>query len=273
LAPDGSTLATYEVTVIVEAPVLDPNTVVIPTGSTSATLENGNPVATTTSTNSSSGTVTVGGAGWTASVYGQNSNGATPLKNGKILITGDSGLVLSGTGYAPNTTVKIYSFSTPVLLGTFTTDANGRFVGTVYLPVGLAAGEHSIQMNGVSTNQKARSVSVAITVADGVAKSAVKSVYFGFKSVAIGVAAKKTLNGLKVALKGGANTVVTVTGYCVAGNTKASDVKLALARAKNIVAAMKKLGINATFRTATQNVKNIPSNVRRAQITVSWTKK
>jgi hypothetical protein len=272
-APDGSTLATYEVTVIIDAPVLDPNTVVIPTGSTTATLENGNPVATTTTTNSATGAVTVGGSGWTATVYGQNSNGATPLNSGKILITGDAGLVLSGTGYAPNTTVKIYSFSTPVLLGTFTTDSNGRFVGTVYLPIGLAAGEHSIQMNGVASNQKARSVSVAITVAAGVAKSSAKSIFFGFKSVAIGVAAKKSLNALRASLKGGANVVVTVTGYCVAGSTKASDVKLAQVRAKNIVAAMKKLGINATFRTSTLNVKNIPSNVRRAQVNVSWTKK
>ena len=273
LSPTGSNLVEYSITVIVDDPVLEPSPVVIPSGSNSTTVENGVPVNTTTTTNQSSGTVTVGGSDWSATVYGQNSaNNPAPLSNGKILITGDAGLVLSGTGYAPNSTVKIYSFSTPVLLGTFTTDANGRFVGTVYLPVGLEAGDHALQMNGVSPNQKSRSVSVAFRLAETHAASVVKAVYFDFKKASVNAAAGKVLKGLKSSLKGAKSVVFNVTGYNVKGHTKSSDIKLAVTRVKNTVVALKKLGISATYKTSTKTLPNTPINQRRVNISVTYTK-
>ena len=46
-------------------------------------------------------------------------------------------------GFAPNTQGELVILSTPTLLGTFTTDANGSFSGQAVIPAGFPVGNHT----------------------------------------------------------------------------------------------------------------------------------
>lgn len=74
-------------------------------------------------------------------------------------------LLASGEGFAPGTTVDLWLFSTPALLGTATVKADGTFSAMVPLPAGVAAGNHTLQVNGLSTSLSTVSATMGIKVA------------------------------------------------------------------------------------------------------------
>jgi hypothetical protein len=51
---------------------------------------------------------------------------------------------IGGEGFAPNTIVEVWVNSEPILLGTVTTDAEGKFSKVFDLPVGLTPGKHTL---------------------------------------------------------------------------------------------------------------------------------
>jgi hypothetical protein len=72
---------------------------------------------------------------------------------------GTVGAVAYGFGASTPGELVIMSMSTPRLLGTFTTDANGAFIGQVTLPLDLVVGDHTV---AIVTNQLAASLGVRI---------------------------------------------------------------------------------------------------------------
>lgn len=94
--------------------------------------------------------------------------------DGTIIPLGTSGSLIlqqgnlaqfSGTGFAPNSEVAIWMFSTPKFIGMVKTDQNGAFAGEVEVPADLALGEHTLQLNGLATTGETRSLSVGVEVA------------------------------------------------------------------------------------------------------------
>jgi hypothetical protein len=75
----------------------------------------------------------------------------------------------SGSGFAPNTKVVIWLFSEPHELGSVITDSSGSFEGNLPLPSEIPLGDHTVQLNGLTPNGEARSVSVGVVVADDAA--------------------------------------------------------------------------------------------------------
>ena len=63
----------------------------------------------------------------------------------------DAQVFVTASGLAPFSTVVVEMHSTPVVLGTFTTDANGDFSGMVTLPPKVDAGNHTIIVTGQTT--------------------------------------------------------------------------------------------------------------------------
>lgn len=73
-------------------------------------------------------------------------------------------LTITGTGFKPGSKVSFTLHSTPVLLGTATADAKGVATLAVTLPADVAAGAHSIVVDGVGVDGKPRQLSIALTI-------------------------------------------------------------------------------------------------------------
>jgi titin len=97
---------------------------------------------------------------------------AVPAKNGDlVLATGSSSTVapgnkvtVTGTGYAPGSSVSVVIYSTPQVLTTVVADASGNFTVEVTIPAGLAAGSHTLVASGVDANGVLRYVTLPVTV-------------------------------------------------------------------------------------------------------------
>ena len=86
--------------------------------------------------------------------------------DGNLVITNGGNVNVSGTGFKANSKVKVYLLSTPILLGTVTTDADGAFNETLPIPSDIETGHHTLQANGYTTSGTVRSVSLGVVVPD-----------------------------------------------------------------------------------------------------------
>ncbi|POH58513.1 family 20 glycosylhydrolase [Arthrobacter glacialis] len=73
-------------------------------------------------------------------------------------------LTITGKGFKPGTSASFTLHSTPVNLGTATVDAQGVVSLSVSLPADVAAGQHSIVIDGVGVDGQARQLSAALTI-------------------------------------------------------------------------------------------------------------
>ncbi len=83
---------------------------------------------------------------------------------GNVVLNEERLVQFSGTGFQPNSPVKVWLFSEPVRLADLTTDADGNFVGQAQLPEGIPTGEHTVQLNGLTKDGQLRSVSLGVVV-------------------------------------------------------------------------------------------------------------
>jgi hypothetical protein len=73
-------------------------------------------------------------------------------------------ITVSGSGYAPGTTVTITFESTPRVIGVLQADASGRFTAQVVVPADATPGMHTIRATGLGDDGSTRVVSAAIMV-------------------------------------------------------------------------------------------------------------
>jgi titin len=93
------------------------------------------------------------------------SNGSlTPAAGTTDTVVAGKTMVVSGTGYAPGSTVTVLIYSAPQVLTTVVADASGNFTVTVTVPAGLAAGQHTLVASGVGTDGNARYTTLPVTV-------------------------------------------------------------------------------------------------------------
>ena len=109
---------------------------------------------------------TVSGPGFDVVLGGADSTGAhLPVDPEGRIIVGDGGFVdVSGSGFAPGERVDAWLFSTPVLLGTVTVEADGTFAERLALPLGVLPGEHTLQLNGARADGELVSIAAGIVV-------------------------------------------------------------------------------------------------------------
>jgi hypothetical protein len=115
----------------------------------------------------------VEGDGFTISLSAYSENGEAPNLNsdGKLVLAARSSASFSGSGFAPNTNVVIWLFSDPRELGSVLTDSSGSFEGSLPLPSEILAGEHTVQLNGLTPTGETRSVAVGVVVSDDTASA------------------------------------------------------------------------------------------------------
>lgn len=83
---------------------------------------------------------------------------------GDLVLLAGGVLNITGTGFQANTTIELWMFSKTVLLGTATADPNGTFAAQFDVPPTMAAGEHVIQLNGMTSSGKLGSSSLGVLV-------------------------------------------------------------------------------------------------------------
>jgi hypothetical protein len=73
-------------------------------------------------------------------------------------------VILSGSGYAPGTTITITFESTPRVVGVVRADGSGRFTAEVVIPPDATPGMHTLRATGSGDDGSTRVISAAIMV-------------------------------------------------------------------------------------------------------------
>jgi hypothetical protein len=81
---------------------------------------------------------------------------------GELVLTTGNYASFSGAGFAPNSEIVVWLFSTPTKLGTVVTDASGSFSGSLEVPSNLESGQHTVQLNGETSDGETRSLAVGV---------------------------------------------------------------------------------------------------------------
>ena len=238
-------------------------------------------------------------------VNGSSMNGTTTVVNGAIRLTWDSYQVnitptlapgslsgvasdgvleyivgdgtsttVSGFGLMPLSTVQIYILSTPTLLGTFSTDAEGKFSDSMVLPSTMASGMHYLQVNGYSKQRTTVSGSVAVRVQRVVESTASsKPITFKVNSSRLSTKNKNLIKQLvqEIASASGfvQNSKIIINGSASPEGTARLNKRLAQARANAVMAYLEELGVNPGIIEVTQDDKRS----RSAQIQLVYKNK
>jgi hypothetical protein len=131
---------------------------------TSRLLVDGVPQPVTISTRG--GTLTMTGDGFTVGLGAVAADGTRLAVDdqGRVIATDGGKVQVAGEGFRPGSTVDVWLFSTPRLLGEVTVGAQGTFASALALPAGVELGAHTVQLNGVSHDGELRSLSTGIVV-------------------------------------------------------------------------------------------------------------
>ncbi|MDX1450530.1 MAG: hypothetical protein R3246_15890 [Acidimicrobiia bacterium] len=84
----------------------------------------------------------------------------------EAFVTPGATIELEGAGFAPGAAVTVSVYSEPQLLAEVVADPTGKIDVVVRLPVGLAAGDHTLTALGNSTDGSVWSLQSEITVVD-----------------------------------------------------------------------------------------------------------
>jgi len=98
--------------------------------------------------------------------------GALDAKGGDVGLSADGSLRVerthsfefTGSGFAPNSSVHIYVFSTPTLIGMLETDSSGTFYANLPVPDELPLGLHTLQVMGYSPSGAIQMGEVPVTL-------------------------------------------------------------------------------------------------------------
>jgi len=73
---------------------------------------------------------------------------------------------ISGSGFLPNSTVELYVYSDPYLLGILDTDTDGEFVSSLSLPTEIDPGSHRFEIVGMGVDNTERKIEYSFNLVD-----------------------------------------------------------------------------------------------------------
>ena len=250
-------------------------------------LQNNQALNVTGAASSDNNSFNIQGTDWKLSAGALTSTSiAQPLNSsGNLSVSATGKINLIGTGYKPNSTVYVYIFSTPTILGAVQTDSNGGFTHAFAIPTGIANGNHVLQINGATALNQIRSVSLGFSVGTAAgATTPTPTAVPGSQRASVKVAfasGKTNLSPVAIAqiaaittlIPGGAqNVLVTLTPHIgFATPTKAMRA-MASARVKKLKSALIRAGITGPFVIG-KAVATPGAGVRPSYVTVlvNWT--
>ena len=107
----------------------------------------------------------------TTTFSGLTSDGKRILLNaeGNLVVNEGDSLVISAKGFAPNTDVEVWMYSSPTQLGVVTVGEDGSAAGTFAVPEGLEAGDHRVVLSG--ENQDGANALIGLGLSYGTVES------------------------------------------------------------------------------------------------------
>jgi outer membrane protein OmpA-like peptidoglycan-associated protein len=224
----------------------------------------------TVTRNSATKVADVSGPGFTMRLYGVSPEGGSLgfTSSGALVIEQDRQVRIEGAGFQPNSPVTVYMFSTPVSLGTVTTDSYGNFSGAVPVPTTVAPGAHTVQVNGYSTSGQVRSLSMLAELRSD-SRNASATVAFKGKGTKLTKKAKKKLDALVRRTKA---TAVTTTVLGSVGPGARNATPLARARLAAVISYLQSRGLAGDFVTKPYGGKVLKqgTSAKRTTVTVTF---
>lgn len=193
------------------------------------------------------------GTGWSLNLFGRDANGKNVQldANGNIVFRSGRLAYTNGDGFKANSPVKVYIFSTPILLGNLTTDAAGSFEGQFNLPSGLEPGAHTVQVDGFAPDGSVRTANVPVIYATAKPATVSLNLYFEPDSAKLTGATKSALHMFVAGIPAAAEDLkISTKGYVYPIRNKQSNTKVSTARARNVAAALKAAGVSAIYSAA-----------------------
>jgi len=128
--------------------------------------ENGVPVEITVSVLPTENGLMIVGPDFSAEISTVDVDGSplTVDDQGRVVLQSGTVLNVKVSGFAPNSVITLWLFSSPLSLGEFTVDSNGELDISVVIPESVTLGDHTVQLNGVSANGELRTMNVSVVV-------------------------------------------------------------------------------------------------------------
>lgn len=259
------------------------NTNVPPTGlppGGSLLLVNGVPTGVIIAPNapSSPNGLVITGDGFTMRLAGLNAQGrplALSSDGGALVLEADRTAQVDGTGFQPNSEVRLFMFSTPRYIGSVSTDASGNFTGKVPIPPDFPAGRHTLQANGYSPDSKVRSMSIGVIVQEDKAprvRVAQATVTFPAYSAQLSDVAKAQLRALLRGRMGTAMRTLAV-GFVQPSDSTSNDQRLSTARARAVQSYLRSLGLKGPLTARGDGIaKGSGAAGRKVVVSIRYTK-
>lgn len=193
--------------------------------------------------------------------------------NGALVLTAGGSLPIGGSGYAPGTDATVYLMSTPQLLGVLSVNAQGELLGTLVLPAGVSPGNHTLQVNGLSTDGLVRSISLGVTAKEPskqVQRVGTRVLFDSGRSELSG-RARQSLKALAAQVTDKKKAVTIISAGLRSSGATASDRKLARQRADNVGSFLRDLGLRGSISMMTRKIAVSQRHQdREVFVSVSW---
>lgn len=176
----------------------------------------------------------------------------------------------SGSGFLGLSEVRFYLLS-DTFLGTLDTDAAGDYSGSLPIPAGITPGTYTLQANGFAPNGQVRSLSIGVVVrASETTQSVSATVFFAPLSAKVSESGEKALQ--RAVKRSGKNADLTVVvGFVQPVGPKDNDLSLSSARAKNVAAYLKTLGLKGKYQVRGDGrAKETGSEARRVEVRITF---
>jgi hypothetical protein len=115
--------------------------------------------------------VVLEGDGWSIGLNVLNDSGTVePTEDGAFLtLIRDAPFEISGDGFMPGTRADIWVFSEPTLVGSVIVSETGEFFAEVLVdPNFIAAGDHTLQLQGIGEDGYVRSANLGVSISDNI---------------------------------------------------------------------------------------------------------
>jgi outer membrane protein OmpA-like peptidoglycan-associated protein len=175
----------------------------------------------------------------------------------QLVVTTGQTVAVAGDKFQAGSTVKVWIFSDPILLGTVKVNPDGSFASTLSVPTGLELGNHTLVLQGVNSKNEVQNAQASLLLkaantapaAKPVSLSAV--VRFAIGSAHVSTVTHRILAQLMHQLAGLKQITISAVTYYRHPASAPRAAKLGAQRAAVLRKALKRAGIQATVSAST----------------------